>query len=93
MPEEGAKNLRQFIADVVICMEREIMGLATLSKNLALLDQYRNNSVVDEEVLEFVENVIIHQVGQEEDFDHLLEIFRTEYESNLLDRVKTFMVR
>ena len=67
------------------------MGIATLSKNLALLDRYSTNCVVDEEVLGFIENVIIHQVGQKEDFDHLLEIFKTEHESNLLDRVQIFM--
>ncbi|NQY96502.1 MAG: hypothetical protein HRT82_05015 [Henriciella sp.] len=83
--------LRHFIDDVVTCMERERKRVATLEENCAPLDRYRIGEVVDEEVLQFIENVVVQQLAGPEDFNQLLTIFKTEPQSTVLDRVQKFM--
>jgi len=91
MSEQESRIPSQFIKDVVTCMERERNGVATLEENCAPLDHYRIGEVVDEEVLQFIENVIVQQIAGPEDFDKLLTIFKTEPRSTVLDRLQKFM--
>ena len=91
MAEQEFRKLRQFIDDVVTCMERARLGIASLEENCAQLDQYRMGEVVDADMLQFVENVIAQQLAGPENFDQLLTIFKTEPQSAVLDKVQTFM--
>ncbi|NQY14232.1 MAG: hypothetical protein HRT81_10285 [Henriciella sp.] len=88
MSEEEDLILRHFIDDVVTCMKRERKGVATLEENCAPHDRYR---IGDEEVLQFIDNVVVQQVAGREDFNQLLRIFKTEPQSTVLDRVQKFM--